>query len=425
MYKNETLDYLNSLQRFGWKLGLETILQLLDRLANPHKTFRSVHVAGTNGKGSTAAMLESILRSSGYKTGMYTSPHLVNVEERIRVAGEMIPWEKLAGYVSDLRPHLNELKATYFEALTAVAFKYFADNRIDIAVVEVGLGGRFDATNVIEPVLSVITSLDFDHTEHLGKTIGDIAGEKAGIIKTGVPCLAQQQPEEAAKVLRQTCVTKAAELYWAQDASHVENIRLFPEHSLVDLRLGAEWVRNIKVGLAGNVQIKNVALAAVAARLVAECGFPRATTAKISAGLAAVNWPARLQKVGSNPDVVLDVSHNPAGVQALLNDLREAFSFQKLHVIVGLLADKDYRQIAKLISSAADEILVVTPDSDRGLEADLLSREFNALGREVHIVADFQKEFDRLVEKASPEDLICITGSHYVAGQFISFYKKS
>ncbi len=422
MFENETYTYLNSLRRFGWKLGLNNIRRLLATQDNPHLKFPSVLIAGTNGKGTTVALLESIFRQAGYTTGMFTSPHLLTPEERIRINGEQVSASELEGLVERLRPAADELCSTYFEVFTAMAFSHFAAARVDIAFVEVGLGGRFDATNVLRPILSVITSIDYDHTEHLGKTIESIAREKGGIFKRDVPCVTHEQAPAVMATLASLAVSRDVELTRVSEFASIANVRKSEIGSTFDLNLEGCWYRNLQLGLAGTAQLQNATLALACASQIARLGYGISEEA-YRRGLHAVKWPARQQKMQDSPKVVVDVAHNPASIKQLLDDLREIFEFERLVLVVGLLADKNYSAIAQSIAAAADSIFVLSPASSRALNPRLLQDELARHGVDSSLVRDIAREFESILAHAGKGDLVCVTGSHFHLAEIFNFYK--
>lgn len=405
------------------RLGLDNISKLLSGLENPQSRFESIHVAGTNGKGSTVAILESIFRHAGYKTGMFTSPHLINVTERIQINAVPIPIDKLTFYLNRYKDHIESLRCTYFETLTAIAFKYFADFGIDIAFVEVGLGGRLDATNVITPLLSIITQIDLDHTEHLGSTLVEIAGEKAEIIKPNVPCLAQSNDSNVLKALAEHALEMRAPLYTLKRICSIRSSRFSEDFSEFDLFFEESKFENLKLRLGGRIQVSNAALAVAATQILKE-QF-RFNRQHIYQGLQNVQWPGRLQKLQDRPKVVVDVAHNPAAIQELINAVRTIFQFDSLIILIGLLETKDFREISKIIASAAENIFVVTPDSERALAGGILCDALSQYSNRVVNCRDMEAGFRLAISEADENDLICVTGSHHTVGELLNFLKNT
>lgn len=422
MSKNETLTFLNSLQAFGWKLGLANITALLDKIGDPHKKLKCVHLAGSNGKGSTAVMLESILQQAGYRTGLYTSPHLVDVTERIRIDEKPVDFDLFSRSLLGMQADIREIGNTYFEALTAVAFQCFAEAEIDVAIVEVGLGGRFDATNVITPVLSVITQIDLEHTEHLGKTLSEIAFEKGGIIKKQIPCLIQSSPPEVSTVFQKICDERESALYRSEmyTPSHVSLNENFSKFDLVSPKQRFE---DLLLTLPGRHQLNNAALAVAATDLISP-HFP-ISKEHVAAGLKSVVWPGRLQKVEEAPKIVLDVAHNAPAVRQVMEAIASIYDYARLLVIVGILKDKDYPQVARWLAEHADHIFIVTPTSERALEAREFAHAFRNYSVKSEVWCNVNEGVKRARSVATEEDLILVTGSHFVVGEFLELHEKT
>ncbi len=396
------------------KLGLERIRELLAALGNPHRSFRSVHVAGTNGKGSVAAMIASSLRAAGYRTGLYTSPHLAEPTERIRVDGKRISEDHFAR-VFDAVHHaalrmqrLGELEfhPTYFETVTAMGFLAFRELGVEVAVVETGLGGRLDATNVLEPEVAVITRIDYDHEAWLGNSIEAIAREKAGILKAGRPAVFGPQRPEALGVLQE----RAAELGIrpVEAASWtVHELELRPDGSRLVLRRGDEEIP-IVCPLAGAHQIENV-LSAVAA--LRELGIE---AGDIRRGIARTRWPGRLERVREGPEVILDGAHNPGAMRELAAHIRRFYTGRKVWVLYGSMRDKSLDEIAGILAPVADHIVVTQIDSDRALRPEVLQKLFDHGA--VEMAPDIEEGLEMVLE-AAPEDVVFVTGSLLLVGE--------
>lgn len=424
MYANDTLEFLRSLQRYGWKLGLKNISALLEEMGNPHLKFKSVHIAGTNGKGSTAAILESVFRQAGYKTGLYTSPHLLDVAERIKVSGLPIPWEKLKLYLNHFGDTIQRFECTYFETLTALAFRHFSDSSIDVAFVEVGLGGRFDATNVLQPELCIITEIDLDHTDYLGTTTESIAKEKAGIIKTQIPCLSGSENVKVQEILSDISQSRKATFYDLKYLCTIHRKKVTEEFSIFDLIFSDESYYNLKLNLAGKHQIKNSALAIAAIRILSQNNF-NIKREDIYAGLQGACWPGRLQKLQNDPKIVLDVAHNPAAMRKLTSALKSIYHYERLIFLIGFLKDKNYKAMVKSLSSVADYIFIVAPSTDRALDGQQLAQAMSQFSSNFQACSNMKEAIQNVLSFATREDLICVTGSHYTVGEFLKFYKKS
>lgn len=332
------MRYLSSLEKFGINLGLERIEFLLNKLGNPQLKFKSIHVAGTNGKGSTCAMIASILKEAGYKVGLYTSPHLFDYRERIKIDGRDISPKDFQQGLARIRRISRELKEkpTVFEVLTAVAFWYFAKRKVDYAVVEVGMGGRLDATNVITPLVSVITNIDYEHTKILGKTLAKIAYEKAGIIKAGIPVVTAERKREALEVIKQVTERKKTNL------------------KIVERKQKAESRTQNAGKLIGAHQQLNDACALTAIHMA---GI-KVSKSAIEAGLRKVRWPARFQVVSKKPLTIVDGAHNPAGAKVLRETLQAEFPGRKFSFVVGMQEDKNARGILAELKPVAREIIL-------------------------------------------------------------------
>ncbi|MFA5839398.1 MAG: folylpolyglutamate synthase/dihydrofolate synthase family protein [Candidatus Margulisiibacteriota bacterium] len=358
--------YLDSLEKFGINLGLERIANLLQQLGNPQTKFKSIHIAGTNGKGSTAAMVASILKEDGYKVGLYTSPHLLDYTERIKINGVNIAkrefekgLRKIKRWPVMAREGRRRLKAgepTVFEVLTAVAFWYFAKQKVDYAIVEVGMGGRLDATNVIAPLVSVITNIDLEHTEVLGNTLSKIAKEKAGIIKPGVPVVTAEYKAEPLKVIRKTCKEKGCALLEIKKENRREKVD------------GRKWkLENWKIhlGLPGPHQHSNAACALA----TIESAKIRVTKRAIQRGLKNTLWPGRFQIIAKKPLVILDGAHNPAGAKTLKVTIDQLYNGQKFTLIFGCQRTKEYQKMLMLLKPIFGQLIVTRSTNAQAAEA--------------------------------------------------------
>jgi dihydrofolate synthase/folylpolyglutamate synthase len=424
--QHPSIEYLYGLQYSGIKLGLDNIAVLCAHFGDPHKRFASVHVAGTNGKGSVCSFIASILRAAGYKTGLYTSPHLVDFTERIRVDGESMPVETLAAYTEELRPLIDSRQATFFEATTAIAFRYFADQGVDVAVVETGLGGRLDATNILAPEATVITSIDIDHCEFLGNTIPEIAFEKAGIIKRNTPLFFQTARPDARDVIAGTAAEKGAP-YFELLSSHVRAVKV-RDFDRMDVQLDpAAGQTQVRSPLVGRHQAYNLALAMMTARTLAERGWINITDEAIATGIASVRelscLRGRMERLQIRPELVVDVCHNAAGVDALLRTWTLLRRPDCTHLIFGLQATKDCDAIAKVIARHKwKSVVVVRAKSSEAARTDVLQA---ALAREhVHsgVFDTVMPGVDAALTNADEGDSILLFGSHYVTGEY--FYHR-
>jgi dihydrofolate synthase/folylpolyglutamate synthase len=414
------------------KFGLENITILSARLGNPQLDVPCVHIAGTNGKGSTAAMLESILRAAGLRTGLYTSPHLERINERIRINGENISEELFAAVWTRVHASIESLLAagklaahpTYFECVTAMAFSLFAEQRVDFAVYEVGLGGRLDATNIVHPEVAILTPVDFDHENFLGHSIEEIAREKAGIIKPGAWVVSGSERPEARTVIAQRCEELGARFVDVEQAWQIESVRAF-DGSYAASTVSALWNKRITVepGLPGRFQIRNALTAATASSLLAERGFPVNDEA-ITRGIATVRWPGRLERLSVKPAVYLDGAHNPAGARELLKFWEENFKGRRILLVYGAMRDKAVDEIAGMLFPRADHVILTEPRQPRAISAALLAEIAGYLAARFDIVRDPDQALERALEMAGPDDVIFATGSLYLVGDLRSYWSK-
>lgn len=396
-----------------FKLGLARIERLLEALGHPERACRYVHVAGTNGKGSTCAMIESALRASGRRTGLFTSPHLVEPTERIRIDGVPVTRDRFAAAFAVVHEKAMELldheeidvHPTYFETVTAMAFVVFRDFAAEMVVLEVGLGGRLDATNVVMPDLCVITPIDYDHEAWLGNDLRTIAGEKAGILKHGVPAVFARQPAEALARLRETAAERDAPVRQTSDWTVVD-VELNPRGCRFATRGPA--VLRIECPLAGEHQVEN-ALAALAA--LHALGVP---SRAIEDGIRGAQWPGRLERVAAQPEIILDGAHNPAGVRSLAAYISRFYADRRVRIIYGSMRDKSIDETADALSSVAAEIIVTAPDSPRALRPEVLLSHFPpGRARAAPRLADALS----LLRDSTPEEVVFITGSLLLVGE--------
>jgi dihydrofolate synthase / folylpolyglutamate synthase len=411
MNYSEAIHYLFGLERFGWQLGLARMQDMAAELGNPQNRFRTIHVAGTNGKGSVCAMIDAILRHAGLRTGLYTSPHLLKAEERIRIDGADMGQDDFISLVSELQPLFDRHQCTFFEALTLMAFEYFHRQNVGVAVIEVGLGGRLDASNIITPLLSAVTHIHYDHTEHLGRTFHDIATEKAGICKTNVPCIIGQMPQEAATVfLDHTPCQKA------RDTVRVRHLHMTAQHSRFVMEMSAARPLDIVLPLIGPHQVLN---SCVAAAVAYQSGLVSAQ--HIQDGLAAVRWPGRFQMLHEQPLVIADVAHNVSGFRQLSWMWNHLLPDQDLIMVLGILRDKDYRNMVAALPRRCHTVITATPVSNRGLPGEELAQV--VMKTRVEAAASVTLALERSVSAASGSDAICVAGSHLVVAEAMTAIK--
>jgi len=419
MNYQQAISYLFGLQIFGIKLGLSNITSFLNYLGNPHLKFQSIHVAGTNGKGSVCAMLEAILCQAGYKTGLFTSPHLVDFTERVRICGKSIEKEFMVEFVKECKDRIDEHKYTFFEVNTALAFLYFAEKRVDLAVVETGLGGRLDATNVLLPLATVITNIDLEHTDILGKKITRIAFEKAGIVKEKVPVITGIEQPQALKVIKSICQKKSSPLITAKGNSSWKIKKTSLEKTIFDLRLKSANLKNIKLNLLGTHQVKNAALSLLTVKELHKQGY-QISNAAITKGLKNVHWPCRFQIYRKKPWVILDAAHNPAAAKILRQTFSGLFPNRKVIFIFGVMQDKDYPRILQILSPIAKKIILTQPKNKRSASLSELERVVTSLKIPYEKIQSVKRAYFQTLKKAAVDDIICVTGSHYTLGELLT-----
>lgn len=421
----DPLQYLLSLEKFGIKFGLANIAALAAALGHPQTHFKSLLIAGTNGKGSVTAMTDRALRASGLKVGRYTSPHLVRLEERFAVDGTPVDTAMLVELVEDMRNLIDDLLAkgsldsppTFFEVTTAIAFEIFRRARVDVAVLEVGLGGRLDSTNIVQPIAAAITSIDFDHEQYLGNTLAAIAAEKAGVIRRGIPVVVGPLPAEARDVVVSMCERSGAEFVEADAGVHIDSTS---DNGRTSIRIRTPmrdygWVR---LGLRGDHQVPNTV---VAVRLLEKLGLQLPVTpAAITAGIRDVRWPGRLQmlEVSGGRRVLLDAAHNPAGAWALARYLTREFP-EPLPLVFGALRDKDVTLMLKALLPAVSTIVMTEPDTPRAHTAGDLA----AIARKLSPAAKIEVEPDpvRALDRAWAHcPVICAAGSIFLIGDLLA-----
>jgi dihydrofolate synthase / folylpolyglutamate synthase len=416
MTYSSAVAYLYRLQKHGIKLGLETMTALTARLGMPQNRYRTLHIAGTNGKGSTAAMAAAMLQAAGYRVGLYTSPHLVDFRERIRVNGEMIPESRMAQLTDQLQAlHQPELSPTFFEYTTAMAFQHFADSGVDVAVLEVGLGGRFDATNVVTPMACAITTIALDHQAYLGSTLSSIAFEKAGIIKLGVPVVLGRLDDDAWRTIEQVARERQAPVFRIDEHFHTEG-----EESQ-QFSYGGVGMRydGLTCVLAGRHQLDNAACALALLEAAAPQGIV-ITSEAARTGLQAVSWAGRLEVVDRRPTILLDGAHNPAAATALADFLTRA---DRLHpsrpviLVLGMMRDKDHRGFVEPLKSLVDEVVLTQADLPRSATAQELQSSLGDLLPHPHVMPSLSDAMALARQLATPDGLVCVTGSLMLVGE--------
>ena len=439
MNYDESLKYLLSLgrelaaptQAAAAKFDLENISALAEALGHPERKYRSVHIAGTNGKGSTAAFAESILRTAGIKTGLYTSPHLERINERIRVNGEEISDADFAESFTKIQALIEELLAqgklrahpTFFEVVTALAFEHFAGAGVEFAIFEVGLGGRLDATNIVVPDVSVITRVDFDHENFLGHSLREIAAEKAGIIKMGVPLVLAEQRAEAKDVILDRAAELGAAVTETEKEYFAENISGDDGCVRADVANSKSRAKfRIAPKLRGRFQLRNAVNAIAVAEALRTRGA-RIGDVAIEQGIANAVWPGRIEKLQSGPDVYLDGAHNPAAARELANFLRENFAGRRVTLLFAAMRDKAVDEIAGILFPLASKVIFTQPKISRAISAAQLADMAGEYVSSFRVIPDAGVAFEEALANAGAEDAIFVTGSLYLVGELRQYWK--
>jgi len=428
----QALDYLYSfidyetmhVPRSAVNYDLRRVEELLFRLGNPHLAAKSVHIAGTNGKGSVAAMVTAALTASGYTTGLYTSPHLNDLRERFRVNDELITEEELVALVAKLKPEVEVVnqKATYgelttFELLTALGLAHFKLKGVDFQVLEVGLGGRLDATNVIQPEVCIITPISFDHTEVLGGSLTELASEKAGIIKPGSMVVTSPQPDEVAQVIEKTCLNCDAGLVRVGSDVVWQSLGFDSKRQLLQVK-GKLGSYELSIPLLGHYQLENAATAVAALEVLAGKGFNISRDSIVN-GLAQVSWPGRFQILSHRPLLVVDGAHNPDSARKLKQSLVEYFDFDRAILVMGASSDKDVAGIISELAPLFDKVIVTRSRHPRAMAPEQLIAVFRRCGVEVQAVGAVPEALSLALSMAGGRDLVCVSGSLFVVAEAI------
>ena len=423
MTYKEAVEKIDSLLVFGSKPGLERVGELIERIGSPDKKLKFVHVAGTNGKGSTCVLIANTLKCAGYKTGLFISPYVLEFRERFQINGGMIPEEKLCEIVEKLFPIVEQMKAegkiiTEFEFVFAIAMYWYAEEKCDLVVLEVGLGGRFDATNIINaPLVSVITSISLDHTAILGDTYEKIAFEKCGIIKpNGITVAYGEQKGGVIEVIKNTACERNNKLYIAEKNAEVKKSDLNGSEFCID---GTD----LKIRFIGKHQIKNALTAYCAVKALRERGLNISESA-LKEGFESAFFPARLEILKKEPIVMLDGSHNPDGVKALANALKENMADVKKIGIVGMLADKDVKTALGEIVNLFEEVITVSPNNPRKMSAEELAEIIRGYGVKAVAEKDYEKAYKKALLKAGKDKAVIVFGSLYLSGDMRKIIKK-
>jgi dihydrofolate synthase/folylpolyglutamate synthase len=418
MTYEQALEYLASLNKFGMNFGLVRIEKLLALMNNPERQFKTIHVTGTNGKGSTTAMLAAILQAGGIKTGMYTSPHLVDYTERMMVNGRPASKQAFADAIDYTSRFVTEMVAagwehpTEFEVLTAAAFYYFAAAKVEYAVIEVGLGGLLDSTNVIVPEVAVITNVTLEHTDRCGNTVAEIAHHKAGIIKQGKPVVTTARGS-ALDVIQATAAEKESPLYVCGRDFYCRTVKIEDFRQTVAITTACHGDFNISINMLGRHQAENCGLA-FAAAVVLAAKEPRLAVDKIINGLETAKWPGRFEVLAGKPTIVIDGAHNPDGARKLRETIDEVFPGQDIIFVIGVLADKDVTGITGNLLRMQDTAIVVRPISDRAEEPEALAAKIKI--DRVEVAGTIADGIKRALQIAGPCGVVCVAGSLYLVG---------
>ena len=422
MTYEEALSYIHSICWKGSKLGLDRTRELLGKLNDPQKELKFIHIAGTNGKGSTAAMLSSILEEAGYRVGLYTSPFINRFNERMQVNHQPIPDEELAALTEYVRPHADAMadSPTEFELITALAMVWFARQKCDIVVLEVGMGGELDSTNIIDvPEAAMIAAMGLDHVKELGPTMADIARAKAGIIKEGGRVVSYGGNPEADEVIAAVCRARNASLCQPDFSAIVPG-----DFSLEGQTFSYKGWRGLRIPLVGAYQMNNAAVVLETVEVLRQRGWSVSDEA-VRQGLADTRWPARFEVLRRDPVFIVDGGHNPHGIRATAESLRRLFPGRKITFVTGVMADKDVEHILGLIVPLADQFFTVRPDNPRAMDAGELARRIEAMGAKATACASVRDGVDRAIQAEGPHGVACALGSLYMSGEVRSCFGKN
>lgn len=408
----EITDYLFKLERGGINFSLERISALLSHLGNPHLSLKAFHIGGTNGKGSTSAIIANIMKEAGYRVGLYTSPHLSMIEERFQINGQIITVDDFVEYSARVRKKIEEIsiKLTFFEFLTAVAFLYFHEKKVDAAVIEVGMGGRLDATNLINPIVSVITNISLDHTDYLGSTIKAIAKEKAGIIKDNVPVVLGEIDQDIIDFI--TIELKPDNRYsiWGRDFKAEER-----SDGRFDYFGIKRQLNDMNISLRGFHQYINASMAICALECASDIFYIHENA--IRKGLESIKWPGRLEYVEGNVRIIMDCAHNPHGIKYALDYIMQRIKFKRMFLIMGVMKDKDYPTMIMMIAPYCNKMIFTKVDIPRAALPVELAHIARDINKNTIITNTVKESIEIALSEADYEDIIFITGSIYVVGE--------
>ncbi|MFW2489038.1 bifunctional folylpolyglutamate synthase/dihydrofolate synthase [Clostridium chromiireducens] len=422
MTYNEAMNYITSVGRFGSNYGLERTLRILELLGNPQKKLKLIHIAGTNGKGSTTAMISKMLRGFGYKVGMYTSPYLQEFEERIQINGENINKSVLVKLLEEVKRAIDKVveegyeHPTEFEIITALMFLHFYKEEVDYGVIEVGLGGRLDSTNVLTPIVSVITSISFDHTNILGNNLKDIAKEKAGIIKENKPVILYPQEQEVEEVVSRVAREKNSKVFNViKESGKLIDINYEDFNQIVEVKTERNTY-NINFPLLGEHQILNLSVAINAIEVLCDEEKIEIDRNIIEKSLEDVKWIGRLEVLSKKPSIVIDGAHNIDGIKALRKNISKYFKFNKIYLLLGILADKQVKEMIEVITPIAEKVYALTPHSERAELSEDLKKEILKYNPNTIAIENYEEAFSLVLKEVGEQDLILISGSLYMIG---------
>jgi dihydrofolate synthase/folylpolyglutamate synthase len=426
MTATESLDYLYGLIPKGIKFGLNNISAVLSELGNPQLNAQSIHIAGTNGKGSTAAFCESILRNAGYRVGLYTSPHLVHFCERIQINRTLMAESEMIKIISRVKKAAEdiEIPITFFEFATAMAFLHFSEQKTDINVIEVGMGGRLDATSLCKGDISIITSISKDHTAYLGEELEKIAFEKASILKEGGTVFAMKGVEEVNQTIKDIAGQKSAKLNFLGDHFWVEGTSNKTFSQYIKYNNEKLCLANLELSLIGDFQAKNAALAISACLYYANKNGKDLSEESIRKGLKDTSWCGRMEIVSSEPTIILDAAHNPAAVKEMTDSIKKLFSYSRAIVILGVMKDKPSGEILKILSTFADHFILVRPNQERSENPERLKQIMSRHKVSCEVIESVPNAIRKVKQILLSDDIVCITGSIFTVGEAKKYLKN-
>ncbi len=427
MNYNKFLEEIFAKTATDRKIELTRIKKFLDEIGNPEKKIQGIHVAGTNGKGSTCAAVESILHAHGFTVGLNTSPHLVDYKERFRINKEEVNPEDLLELYLKRKDIHEKYDTTYFEISTALAFELFYQKGLDFSIMEVGLGGRLDASVLLNAIITVITNIEYDHTKSLGKTLPKIALEKAGILKRGIPLVLGTTRPSARKAILHRAKSLACSVIEYPELVTVTNERYDEKGVYYDISIPSydiNW-KQVYCNLAGAHQVGNTALGLLVCAVLSKMYGFKLDEDKIRKAMHSVVWNGRLQKIGENPAIILDGAHNPAGMRQFVQNIKSIYTYKRLIVVLGILYDKEIKKMVRSISEIADIIVISKSQSHRAAAVETLEKEVHKTGIRYYKEPDSISAFERAKNIADREDLICVSGSLYTIGEVLGYHQKS